>query len=401
MKTRTRGKDEGADFGFRRRSSFLLPPSTFGYYQLTHDYLVPSIREWLTRKQRETRRGRAELRLANRAALWTAKPENRHLPSVLEWATIRLLTKTRDWTETQRTMMKRAGRFHGLRGLGLAITVAILAAVVLDVRHRIDEDKQAKVAENLVQQLVIAETIQVPDILPALDPYRRWTDPALKRVLADSARGPQAKLHASLALLRVDPNQAVYVEERLLDAGPKDLRVLQTALWVFRERVHPKLWSVLDSARPDDPRVLSVAGALASFDPQSPLWVDLGDKVAGALVTVNFIYLKDWLDNLSEVHAKLNPHLAKIFRDKTRTAAVHTQATSILADYAGDDPPLLAGLIMDADPEAFTRLFPVAAGLTDATSAVFRAELRKTAEPRMRRPRTRWPSVRLAARWPC
>ena len=27
------------------------------YYQLTHDYLVPSLREWLTRKQKETRRG--------------------------------------------------------------------------------------------------------------------------------------------------------------------------------------------------------------------------------------------------------------------------------------------------------------------------------------------------------
>jgi hypothetical protein len=28
------------------------------YYQLTHDFLVPAIREWLFRKQRETRRGR-------------------------------------------------------------------------------------------------------------------------------------------------------------------------------------------------------------------------------------------------------------------------------------------------------------------------------------------------------
>ncbi len=36
------------------------------YYQLTHDYLVHSLRDWLTRKQRETRRGRAELRLAER-----------------------------------------------------------------------------------------------------------------------------------------------------------------------------------------------------------------------------------------------------------------------------------------------------------------------------------------------
>ena len=39
------------------------------YYQLTHDYLVHSLRDWLTRKQRETRRGRAELRLAERSAL--------------------------------------------------------------------------------------------------------------------------------------------------------------------------------------------------------------------------------------------------------------------------------------------------------------------------------------------
>ena len=68
-------------------------PSVSAYYQLTHDYLVHSLRDWLTRKQRETRRGRAELRLAERSSLWNAKPENRHLPSALEWANIRLLTK--------------------------------------------------------------------------------------------------------------------------------------------------------------------------------------------------------------------------------------------------------------------------------------------------------------------
>ncbi len=69
------------------------------YYQLAHDYLVHSLRDWLTRKQRETRRGRAELRLAERASLWNAKPENRHLPSALEWANIRLLTRKKDWTD--------------------------------------------------------------------------------------------------------------------------------------------------------------------------------------------------------------------------------------------------------------------------------------------------------------
>jgi hypothetical protein len=62
------------------------------YYQLTHDYLVPSLRDWLTRKQKETRRGRAELLLADRAAVWHARPENRQLPSLWQWSSIRLLT---------------------------------------------------------------------------------------------------------------------------------------------------------------------------------------------------------------------------------------------------------------------------------------------------------------------
>ena len=36
-----------------------LQPSAFRCFQLTHDYLVHSVRDWVTRKQQETRRGRA------------------------------------------------------------------------------------------------------------------------------------------------------------------------------------------------------------------------------------------------------------------------------------------------------------------------------------------------------
>ena len=96
------------------------------FYLLTHDYLVPSIREWLTRKQKETRRGRAELRLVDRSSLWNAKPENRRLPSLLEWTNIGLVTKKKDWTEPQRKMMKRAGRVYGLRTLALAALIALI-----------------------------------------------------------------------------------------------------------------------------------------------------------------------------------------------------------------------------------------------------------------------------------
>src|SRR5205807_563534 len=91
-------------------------PTTGGkYYQLTHDYLVPSLRDWLTRKQKETRRGRAELMLADRAALWNARPEPRQLPSVLQLLQIWIWTRQTRWTEPQRKLMRRAMRYHARR----------------------------------------------------------------------------------------------------------------------------------------------------------------------------------------------------------------------------------------------------------------------------------------------
>src|SRR5262249_38058068 len=97
------------------------------YYQLTHDYLVPSLRDWLTRKQKETRRGRAELLLADRAAVWNARPENRQLPSLPQWLGIRLLTRKKDWTPPQRRLMRRAGRYHAVRGTLVVLVLALLA----------------------------------------------------------------------------------------------------------------------------------------------------------------------------------------------------------------------------------------------------------------------------------
>ena len=100
------------------------------YYQLTHDYLVHSLRDWLTRKQRETRRGRAELRLAERAALWQAKPENRHLPSWWEYLTAVWLVPAKNRTPSQQTMLRKAGRIHAVRW-GSALAVLLLIGFVI------------------------------------------------------------------------------------------------------------------------------------------------------------------------------------------------------------------------------------------------------------------------------
>ncbi len=99
------------------------------FYQLTHDYLVPALRQWLVKKQESTRSGRAELRLAERSAMWNARPERRQLPSLVEWARISLLTRNASWTPSQRKMMRAAARQYAIRtGLAIAVVAFFLSA---------------------------------------------------------------------------------------------------------------------------------------------------------------------------------------------------------------------------------------------------------------------------------
>ena len=330
------------------------------FFLLTHDYLVPSIREWLTRKQKETRRGRAELRLVERSSLWNAKPENRRLPSLLEWANIGLLTRKKDWTDPQRKMMKRAGRVHGVRGLVALLLLVGVTFTGLTIRHSVIENNKATYATGLVQQLLRAEIAQVPEVVRAMLNYRRWTDPELKRIIGDAPDDSGQKLHASLALLPVDSSQLPFLEKHLLDATPAELPVIRDFLKPHRSTLVPKLWSVLDSAKPGEVSVLPAASALADYDTTSPHWEVMGNKVAQALVSVNPVYLGDWLDALRPVRDKLTTPLAAIFRDRKSPESERNLATNILNDYASDDPDRLAELLMVSDPKAYLSFFPIA-----------------------------------------
>ena len=75
--------------------------------------------------------------------------------------------------------------------------------------------------------------------------------------------------------------------------------------------------------------------------------------------------------------ASLKAPLVTIFKEKDRPETDHTMATNILADYASDDPDLLAELLMASDSKAYLRLFPVAQKRAEQVLPVFQAELAK------------------------
>jgi serine/threonine protein kinase/formylglycine-generating enzyme required for sulfatase activity len=345
------------------------------YYQLTHDYLVPSLRDWLTRKQRETMRGRAELRLAERAALWSSKPETRHLPAWWEWANIRLLTRRRDWTPPQRRMMSRAARWHGLR---LGALLLLLAGFTWGAWAILGSLRAAA----LVRVLAAAETADVPKLVADIGPYRRWADPLLRQVGGDD--GSKERLHAALALVDVDAAQADYLGGRLLHAGPAELPVIRDALR-DHAAVRQRLGEVLCDAKADPEQRFRAACALAGFTPsegEPDPWPAVAPFVANRLVGAvqqNPAAYPAWVGMLQPVRDRLLGPLTEVFRNKYRPEDARL-ASSILADYAADRPELLADLAMDADEKQFAVLWPRLEARREGASARLDAELLKTAD---------------------
>ena len=346
------------------------------YYQLTHDYLVHSLRDWLTRKQKETERGRAELLLADRANLWNARPENRLLPSLWLWGSFLVLTRRKSWSPPQRNMMRAAGRYHAMHGLVLTLVLAGCGIGAWIVQGRITEQSNVHEAASLVKRLVDADVVQVPGIISEMSRYRRWVEPLLKEENQNPTANPRAKLYTSLALVPMDETQVDYLYSRLLDAEPREVPIIRDALADRQAALVDKLWAVVENpGKGNEPQRLPAAAALARYDESGPNWTWAGQRVTNDLVAVPAAHLSLWMDLLRPVRTKLLPHLSAVYRDRQRRETERSLATNILADYAAAEPRVLADLLMSADEKQFALIYPKLAVYGPQALTLLTAEL--------------------------
>ena len=377
------------------------------YYQLTHDYLVPSLREWLTRKQKETRRGRAELRLAERAALWNAKPETRHLPSMLEWLTVRRLTDRKQWTVPQRKMMGKAGRVHTLRSVVFTILVVAMFAGGLALRDSINRNREAIVAQKqeeqdeaettrLVSELLRADTSQVENIIDDLDDYRELAKNDLALAYADPpANLPDARLHAALALLLHDDSVLEFLRDQLLTVSPDQFEHVRDLIDDRKGQLIGHYWQLAQGQQEDPARRFQAACALAKYDPKNDHWKndEFAQFVAHHLVGVTPSAFTPWRDALREVKVELVGPLGEIFRSDAGESA-RDLATDTLVDYLQDNPEKLTSLLVDADADAFQSLFPVLAPHRQVAIEELKNVLARRLQPDWKDPTdASWPDV--------
>ncbi len=313
-------------------------------YQLAHDFLVPSVRDWLTRKQKETRRGRAELRLADWSAQWHAKPVPRNLPGAWNWANILCFTSANRRGEAERKMLHAATRRHVERGLATLTIILAAALAGLTVQRRIAERMRANHAADLVKRLSAADIAQVPTIVAEIKDYGKWVNPRLRELVADSAATARQQLHARLALVPVDPSQVQPLRDAMLDASPQELAVISHSLLPAAQELSPGLWQLALYAQADRRQRLRAAAALAVFDSDNANWDKATQDVVSQLVAENPLLVSHWMSVLRPIQPKLFQPLKTAFLDRTQLGPSNVAAL-VLAEYAADQPDLLCDLL--------------------------------------------------------
>jgi eukaryotic-like serine/threonine-protein kinase len=123
---------------------------------------------------------------------------------------------------------------------------------------------------------------------------------------------------------------------------------------------------------------LRAAAALAKYDRESEKWATVQEAVANDLVAVPAVYLATWLESLRPVREKVLTPLAGVYRDGKRRETERSLATDILADYAADNPQLLANLVMDADARQFVVLYPKLQRRADEGVPILSGEIERT-----------------------
>lgn len=330
------------------------------WYQLTHDYLVPSLREWLTNHQKETLRGRAELKLREQASLWNAKPERRRLPSSIDWLAISSLTQRRNWTDSQRRMMRVATRTYLA---WTAVWMSVIASFVGVILYSRGWNR----GEVLRERLLAVETRELLPTIEAMEPYRHWIDPALRQTLEETSPDSESHFRAGLALLPVDDSPLDSIKQRGAKASIESTLVIRDLLNErHRAELTPWLWGQLQNVDNPPAARRNAAIILATYDPPNSAtnerWTPHADFLAEQLIETVLEHPDDYASIRGGLRSvrhnileSLHPTFVEDIPDRSRKNA----ATSISLDFAKGDPAALTALLIDANTRQFLQLYPL------------------------------------------
>ena len=125
-----------------------------------------------------------------------------------------------------------------------------------------------------MQLVLTVDTPKVPAIIAEMTAHRHWADPLLRERYDKAAEKSPQKLHASLALLPVDPGQVrLPLMADCLKPACRSCRWFATPWLSHKDAFLYKLWAVVEKPETGkESQRLRAAAALAAYDPDSKRW---------------------------------------------------------------------------------------------------------------------------------
>lgn len=241
-------------------------------YQLSHDFLVPSIREWLYSEQRKSVRGRCQLLLTEQAATWSKQPVHRNLPLWTDWVMFRSLLSNSALSESERRMLRAADKYRGLQTLA---GVAIAIAGFLSFRFY----QNSSAAQALTQQLATTDYASAPPIIDKLAQYGSYAHRSVSSALLEGEGGTARDVRLQLAQVRWNPQARKTLVELALVGGTDEIEAVnqvREAVLPYRETSCEDCWKVVEDGMSErateeqKQRAFRSLLMLAKLDPPQP-----------------------------------------------------------------------------------------------------------------------------------
>ena len=339
-------------------------------YQLAHDYLVPSVREWLRRRRRRTLGGRTRLVYADCLEDWRSRRSAKSLPTLWEWLRMRLLLRRRDVAGDGRAMLRAADRRHGLRMLLAAAAVLSSAAFAGAAWERHE-------ASMLADRIMAASPERLAGLAQEADGSPRLTADRLAERVGRTDASPLQKLTGMTVLERLGRRQPGW-PAAMLSATPGQRRTFAAVADPSGRTTGRTFARVLaDAARSPEERLAawqvadpSAFAALPEADRR--MLVDrLLDRTARRGGEFN-----DWAASLAASADDVLPYLAEASGpDRTPEAVA---ATSLTAAWCEGRPGRCARFVLAPWPWHEPEYRRLAKAAADADAGALRGLVRQS-----------------------
>jgi formylglycine-generating enzyme required for sulfatase activity/tRNA A-37 threonylcarbamoyl transferase component Bud32 len=228
-------------------------------------------------------------------------------------------------------------------------------------------------ARTMVDHVLNAEPQVVASVIATLDGFRRWTDPAFRKLLAQSDLPRKHRYRANLALLPAEPERADYIFQQLLDAEGKsgldtaDIVYGVDSLRAYRGQTDDALWEILEaSSQPSELR-FRAALILVKLHGPSPgerfntRIEEVASFITDGLLEMSMAAPSDYAilaESMRPVGALLVPRLEQHVLDDQASEGRRLMATLLFGEFIGDDLDRLTAVALQIKGEQYLLLLP-------------------------------------------